>query len=450
MSENSQKSRARLDELNEALNSGAFIQIRRMLNSLPPAEVAHLIESTPPKMRAALWQLIDLEGEGDVLQYLSDEVQSQFLQAMDTEEVVAITEGMDTDDVADILQQLPDQVIQEVLASMDQQDRLRVEQVLPYGEDTAGGLMDTDTITVRPNITMDVVLRYLRRHETLPEMTDHLMVVNRNDQLIGLLPLRRVLVSDTSMTVREVMTTEVQPIEADTPAHVVAKLFERNDWVSHPVVDGGGHLLGRITIDDVVDVIREGADHSLMSMAGLEEDADTFASVTSTAPRRALWLGINLLTAFIASAVINIFEDTIDKVVALAVLMPIVASMGGVAGTQTLTVVIRGIALGHISRANSGWLIHREVLVGLINGVLWAAVVAVAASLWFDDWTIGGIIAAAMVINLLTASLAGALLPLLLKAMKIDPALAGGVALTTVTDVIGFMSFLGLATLFYA
>ncbi len=450
MSENSQKSRARLDELNEALNSGAFIQIRRMLNSLPPAEVAHLIESTPPKMRSALWQLIDLEGEGDVLQYLSDEVQSQFLQAMDTEEVVAITEGMDTDDVADILQQLPDQVIQEVLASMDQQDRLRVEQVLPYGEDTAGGLMDTDTITVRPNITMDVVLRYLRRHETLPEMTDHLMVVNRNDQLIGLLPLRRVLVSDTSMTVREVMTTEVQPIEADTPAHVVAKLFERNDWVSHPVVDGGGHLLGRITIDDVVDVIREGADHSLMSMAGLEEDADTFASVTSTAPRRALWLGINLLTAFIASAVINIFEDTIDKVVALAVLMPIVASMGGVAGTQTLTVVIRGIALGHISRANSGWLIHREVLVGLINGVLWAAVVAVAASLWFDDWTIGGIIAAAMVINLLTASLAGALLPLLLKAMKIDPALAGGVALTTVTDVIGFMSFLGLATLFYA
>ena len=243
MSENSQKSRARLDELNEALNSGAFIQIRRMLNSLPPAEVAHLIESTPPKMRAALWQLIDLEGEGDVLQYLSDEVQSQFLQAMDTEEVVAITEGMDTDDVADILQQLPDQVIQEVLASMDQQDRLRVEQVLPYGEDTAGGLMDTDTITVRPNITMDVVLRYLRRHETLPEMTDHLMVVNRNDQLIGLLPLRRVLVSDTSMTVREVMTTEVQPIEADTPALVVAKLFERNDWVSHPVVDGGGHLI---------------------------------------------------------------------------------------------------------------------------------------------------------------------------------------------------------------
>ena len=450
MSENSQKSRARLDELNEALNSGAFIQIRRMLNSLPPAEVAHLIESTPPKMRTALWQLIDLESEGEILQYLSDEVQSQFLQAMDTEEVVAITEGMDTDDVADILQQLPDQVIQEVLASMDHQDRLRVEQVLPYGEDTAGGLMDTDTITVRPNITMDVVLRYLRRHESLPEMTDHLMVVNRNDQLIGLLPLRRVLVSDTSMTVREVMSTEVQPIEADTPAHVVAKLFERNDWVSHPVVDSGGHLLGRITIDDVVDVIREGADHSLMSMAGLEEDADTFASVATTAPRRALWLGINLLTAFIASAVINIFEDTIDKVVALAVLMPIVASMGGVAGTQTLTVVIRGIALGHISRANSGWLIHREVVVGLINGVLWAAVVAVAASLWFDDWIIGGIIAAAMVINLLTASLAGALLPLLLKAMKIDPALAGGVALTTVTDVIGFMSFLGLATVFYA
>jgi magnesium transporter len=234
------------------------------------------------------------------------------------------------------------------------------------------------------------------------------------------------------------------------PDTEVARLFERNDWVSAPVVDGDGRLLGRITIDDVVDVIREDADHSFMSMAGLDEDEDTFAPVFRTAPRRAVWLGINLATAFIAASVINLFQDTIEKVVALAVLMPIVASMGGIAGTQTLTVLVRGIALGQVGKNNQGWLINRELLIGFLNGALWAAVVAVAASLWFDDWNIGIIIAAAMVINLVTAALTGAILPLLLTRLDIDPALAGGVILTTVTDVVGFVSFLGLATLFYA
>ncbi|MAY38485.1 MULTISPECIES: magnesium transporter [Spongiibacter] len=441
---------SRLELLNEALGSGAFLQIRRMLNGLPPVDAAHLIESTPQKVRGVLWQLVDSENEGDILQHLSDEVQSQFLRQMDAEEVAAITEGLEADDIADILQQLPDRVIREVLESMDHQDRLRVEHILSYDEDSAGGLMNTDTITVRPNITLDVALRYLRRHEELPEMTDSLIVVNRNDQFIGILSLRKLLVSDPSVTVREIMDTEVEPIVASMPAREVANLFERRDWVSAPVVDENHYLLGRITIDDVVDVIREESDHSLMSMAGLDEDEDTFASVMSTAPRRAIWLGINLLTAFIASGVINLFEGTIEKVVALAVLMPIVASMGGVAGTQTLTVVIRGMALGHISRNNSRWLINREVLVGLINGLIWAVIVAVAASLWFNDPLIGAIIAAAMVINLITASLAGAVLPLLMKTLKIDPALAGGVVLTTVTDVVGFMSFLGLATYFYA
>ena len=441
---------SRLELLNEALGSGAFLQIRRMLNGLPPVDAAHLIESTPQKVRGVLWQLVDTENEGDILQHLSDEVQSQFLRHMDAEEVAAITEGLETDDIADILQQLPDRVIREVLESMDHQDRVRVEHILSYDEDSAGGLMNTDTITVRPNITLDVALRYLRRHEELPAMTDSLLVVNRNDQFIGSLSLRKLLVSDPSVTVREIMDTEVEPIVASMPARDVANLFERRDWVSAPVVDDNQLLLGRITIDDVVDVIREESDHSLMSMAGLDEDEDTFASVMTTAPRRAIWLGINLLTAFIASAVINLFEGTIEKVVALAVLMPIVASMGGVAGTQTLTVVIRGMALGHISRNNSRWLINREVLVGLMNGLLWALIVALAASYWFNDPLIGAIIAAAMVINLITASLAGAILPLVMKALNIDPALAGGVVLTTVTDVVGFMSFLGLATYFYA
>ena len=333
---------------------------------------------------------------------------------------------------------------------MDLQDRARLEQVMLYPEDTAGGLMNTDTITIRAPLTLDVVLRYLRRHEEIPAMTDNLIVVNRSDRFIGLLPLRTLLVSDPTATVREKMVTDVEPIPVSLPDTDVARLFERNDWVSAPVIDEEGRLVGRITIDDVVDVIREDADHSFMSMAGLDEDEDTFAPVFRTAPRRAMWLGINLITAFIAAGVINLFQGTIEKVVALAVLMPIVASMGGIAGTQTLTVLVRGIALGQVGRNNQAWLINREVMVGLLNGVLWALVVAVAASLWFDDWTIGLVIAAALVINLITAAFTGAVLPLLMTRFRIDPALAGGVVLTTVTDVVGFLSFLGLATLFYA
>lgn len=439
-----------LDLLNQALNSGTFIRTRRMLNSLPRTEVAHMLESSPPKTRAVLWQLINTDIEGEILPHLSDEVQAQFLKDMDTDEVVAATEGLEPDDIADILQQLPGQVIREVLSSMDHQDRQRVEQVLSYPEDTAGGLMNTDVITVRPKITLDVVARYLRRHDELPDTTDNLYVVNRRDEFIGQLPLTKILVSDPTVTVREVMDTEVEPIHADVDDGEVAHLFERHDLVSAPVINDQGKLLGRITIDDVVDVIREDADHSLMSMAGLDEDEDTFAPIIKAAPRRAIWLGVNLITAFIASAVINLFQGTIDKVVALAVLMPIVASMGGVAGTQTLTVVIRGMAMGQIGSNNSGWLINRELWVGVANGLAWAVVVAIAATLWFDDTTIGAIIAAAMVINLVTAALAGAVLPLMLKKMNIDPALAGSVALTTVTDVVGFLSFLGLATLAYA
>ncbi|MEE8058911.1 MAG: magnesium transporter [Pseudomonadales bacterium] len=442
-------SQAHLAELTQALNSGTFIQVRRLLNGLPATEVAHIIESSPPKTRAVIWQLVDLHREGDILPYLSDEIQSQFLQEMDTEEVVVITEGLEADDIADILQQLPNRVIREVLQLMDQQDRLRVEQVLSYPEDTAGGMMNTDAITVRPKTPLDVVLRYLRRHDELPEMTDNLIVVNRRDEYIGLLPLRKMLVSDPSITVREIMITDIEPIPASMDDGEVANLFERHDWVSAAVVDNDRKLVGRITIDDVVDVIREDADHSLMSLAGLDEDEDTFASVLKTTPRRAIWLGINLMTAFLASAVINLFEGTLDKVVALAILMPIVASMGGVAGTQTLTVVIRGMALGQIGSNNRGWLINKEFLVGIINGLSWSVVVAVAAALWFDDYLLGAIIAAAMVVNLITAALAGTTIPLLLRKMNIDPALAGGVALTTVTDVVGFMSFLGLATWFY-
>jgi len=450
MVQNQATSRETLEKLSTALNSGTFVDVRRMLNGLAPADVAHLLESSPPKFRHVLWQMVDIEREGEVLGELGDELRSRLMEDMDAAEVSLLTVGLQADDLADILQQLPDHVTREVLNSMDQQDRARLERVMHYPEDVAGGLMNTDTITIRANLTLDVVLRYLRRHNEIPAMTDNLIVVNRADQFIGLLPLRTLLVSDPATTVREMMDTDVDPIPVNMPDTEVARLFERKDWVSAPVVDEQGKLLGRITIDDVVDVIREDADRSLMSMAGLDEDADTFAPVMQAVPRRAVWLGINLVTAFIAASVINLFQGTIEKVVALAVLMPIVASMGGIAGTQTLTLMIRGIAMGQVRSNNQMWLLNRELAIGLMNGVLWAAVVAVAASLWFDDWNIGLIIAAAMVINLLTAALTGAALPLVMSRANIDPALAGGVVLTTVTDVVGFVSFLGLATWFYA
>ncbi|ACR12718.1 magnesium transporter [Teredinibacter turnerae] len=431
------------------LESGTFRQVRQMLSSLRPVEIARLIASSPPPSRTVLWDLIDKDVSGEVLEELPYDIQSHFVRNMGTEELVELTEGLETDDVVDILQQLPEQVIQEVMEAMTDQDRARVEEVIAYDEATAGGLTNTDTITVRPRFTLDVVLRYLRRHPELPPSTDSLIVVNRKDDYLGLLPLSTLLTTDPSVTVREVMVTDTNAIPAAMADKDVAKLFEQHDWISAPVVNEQGKLLGRITIDDVVDVIREEADHSLMSMAGLDEDEDTFATAARTIPRRAIWLGINLITAILASSVISLFDETIDKVVALAVLMPIVASMGGVAGSQTLTVVIRGMALGQIGASNLGWLLSREVRVGIVNGILWALVMGAIAALWFQDIKIAYIIGAAMVINQITAALAGALLPVGLKALKVDPALAGGVTLTTVTDVVGFFAFLGLATYFY-
>ena len=436
-------------ELSQAIDRGSLSQVRQMMKTLPTAGIAHLVESSPPQIRSVLWQLIDKESEGEVIQYLNDDLQNEILSELDAREVVELTEGLETDNLADILQQLPIKVAQEVLEAMDQQDRQRVEQILSYDEDTAGGLMNTDSITVRRNHTVELVLRYLRRHETLPEMTDNILVVNREDELLGILPLKDVLVSDPNTSVREVMYKDITAIPVDMEATKVAQLFEQHDWVSAPVIDSHGKLLGRITIDDVVDVIRDTAEHSLMSMAGLDEEDDTFAPVLKTARRRALWLGVNLFTAVFASLVIYFFQETIDEVVYLAILMPIVANMGGVAGTQTLTLVIRGMALGHISPSNSRWLLIRELGVATINGVIWASLISVIAFIWYQDAGISYIIAGATMINLIIAALAGAYLPIFLRKINIDPALAGSVALTTVTDSIGFLAFLGLAQIFY-
>ena len=449
MAQQTEKAKAKLHSLTAALESGSLTKVRRMLNGMAAVDIAHLIEGSTPKARKILWELVDKDSEGEVLQHLSDELQSHFLSDMSAAEVADVTADLDADDVADILQKLPERVTQEVLSVMDQEDRDELEAILEYPEDSAGGLMNTDTVTIRPDITLEATLRYLRRHKTLPEMTDNLLVVNRQNEFIGVLPINKLLVSDPQQTVREVMNTDSRIIQADQHETEVAKVFERHDLVSAPVVDANGVLLGRITIDDVVDVIRETADHSLMSMAGLDEEEDTFAPALKTSKRRAVWLGINLITAFIASAVIGLFDKTIEQVVALAVLMPIVASMGGIAGSQVLTLVIRGQALGHLSGANFRWLFNRELIVAGINGVLWAAVIALITLLWFNDPIIAGIIGAAIIINLFVAAISGAALPLILKARGIDPALAGSVVLTTVTDVVGFLSFLGLATIFY-
>ena len=432
----------------DALRSGALPDVAAYLPDMSPGDIAYLIRSSPPATRHELWSLLDHEQEADVLNELHDDIRNHFLADLQPEAVAEIIAQLDDDDVADILHELPQAETDLILDSLTTDDRERFETALSYPDDVAGGLMSTDTLTIRPDLTMDVVLRYLRRHTRLPENTDSLIVVSREDKYVGLLPVRTLLVSDPSASVREMMKTEREPLDAMTSADEVARRFERNDWISAPVVDPQGKLIGRITIDDVVDVIREQADHSLAVMAGLG-DGDAFTPVLQTAPQRAVWLAVNLLTAILAASVISLFQATIEKVVALAVLMPIVASMGGIAGTQSLTVLIRAMAMGQINDRTEIWLVRREILVSAINGLIWALVMALVTTYWFDDSTLGLIIAFAIIVNLLTAGIAGASLPLLLERLKIDPALAGGVIITTVTDVVGFWAFLGLAAYFY-
>jgi len=438
----------RLELLSEALQSGRLQPVRRLVNSLTAQEIADLLESLPQAKRQLVWSLVDPEYDGEVLVHVNDEVRGTLIEDMDPEELVAATGSLDIDDLADIIEDLPETVVQEVLHSMDKENRERLEHVLTYDEDSAGGLMNPDMVTVRADVTLDVVLRYLRLRGELPEATDSLYVVDRGGRYMGWLPLAELLTRDPSKTVREVADATVQPIEANTAAAEVAKIFENHDLVSAPVVDEKGMLVGRITIDDVVDVIREEAEHSVLSMAGLDEDDDMFAPVVQSVGRRALWLGVNLLTALLAAWVIGLFEGTLQQVVALAVLMPIVASMGGIAGTQTLTLMVRGMALGQVGAGNTRALLAKEIAVGLVNGLLWAAVIAAVAGMWFDSLAIALIIAAAIAINLLAAALSGVVVPVVLRRLGVDPALAGGVVLTTVTDVIGFLSFLGLGTIF--
>jgi magnesium transporter len=355
---------------------------------------------------------------------------------------------MDLDDLAHLVADLPETVTLQLLKSLDQQDRERLSTVLSFPDDSAGSLMNMDIVSLRPDVTVEVVLRYLRMRGEVPAKTDRLFVVDRHDIYLGTVPLTRLLTSDLDLPVGELVETEAPRIDPETPAHDVSQLFQDRDLISAAVVSREGRLLGRITIDDVVDVIREEADHSVLSMAGLDEEDDMFAGVVRSARRRAVWLAVNLATALLAANVVGLFEGTIEKFVALAVLMPIVASMGGIAGSQTLVLIIRGLALGRVEPSNARWLLAREVSVGLLNGLLVAGMIGIVAGIWFSDWRIGAIICAALMINMLAAALAGVGVPLILKRLGIDPALAGSVILTTFTDCIGFASLLGLGTIF--
>jgi len=444
MAEPRERSLTNLQLLREKLGAEGLSSATMLIGSLHPSEVARLLESLPLQERAVVWEMVSPDDEGDVLVEVNETVRDDLISGMETDRLVAATEGMELDDLADLVGDLPEALTQEVLRSLGHQDRERLDHVLAYDEDSAGGLMNVDIVTVRPDVTLSVVMRYLHARGDIPDGTDSIYVVNRNNEYFGSLYLSRLLTLDPDQSVAEAMSTYIQPIPAHTPSEEVVWEFENRDLLSAPVVDDLNRVVGRITVDDVVDVIRDEAEHSLMSAAGLDEEDDMFAPVVQSAKRRALWLGVNLATAFLAASVVDLFQTTLDKVVLLAVLMPVVPSMGGVAGTQSLTVITRALALGQIDKSNARRIFHKEVKVGLLNGIGWSAVVAVCTYLWFNDWRIGGVIAGAMVINLVLAAGAGFAIPLVLKRMNIDPALAGGVVLTTVTDVVGYAAFLGL------
>ncbi len=432
----------------DALEAGKFKRVGKAFKQMHPAKAAGLLEALPPDERSSVWDMLDAERAGKILVHLHEEVRARLALEMDEDELAAAAHKLDLDDLVDLIQDLPAGNGRRLLQAMDVRKRQQLLSMLSYPEDSAGGLMNTDHLSVRADVRVGSVLRYLRLLEDLPDHTDKVMVVDRKNRYQGVLRLSRLVTSPPEAQVGEVMDAEFKAIDVSLSSSEVARRFEDLDILSAAVVDDNDMLLGRITVDDVMDIIREDSERAMMNMAGLNDEADMFAPVLTSARRRAVWLGINLVTAFLAAWVIGLFQGTLEQIVALAVLMPIVASMGGIAGSQTLTLVIRGLALGQVEGGNARLLLGKELGIGFLNGLLWSAVVAALAILWFKSWQIGAIIAAAILLNLLCAALSGLMIPLLLRRLGIDPALAGSVILTTVTDVVGFLAFLGLATLF--
>ena len=438
-----------LQNLMIALEASDYDEAKQQIKDLHPGEIALLLEAIQPKDRSVLWPSIEISIQGEILKEVSEDVQSQLISEMTVDSLVKATEKLDTDDLADIVPNMPESAVHSLLLTLDFKHRERLNKILSYPEDSAGGLMNTDFITVRPDVSIRAVIRYLRLLKEMPIDTDQVFVVDRNFNYLGSLLITSLLTEEPERMVETLINNDFsKPVSADTDETEVALLFEQRNLISAPVIDENNQLVGRITIDDVVDVIRDQAEHSVMSMVGLDEDEDVFAPIIQSSKRRSVWLGVNLVTAFIAVYFIGLFEATLQQKIALAILMPVVASMGGIAGTQTLIIVTRGIATGRVTTANIKTLINKEVAVSGLNGIIWSIVIGIITYYWFADLLLSLIIALAIITNLVVAAFSGAFLPLLLSKLKIDPALAGGVILTTITDVIGFVAFLGLAALF--
>ncbi len=434
--------------LNQALNDERMGAVTRIINGIPGAEVALFLESLPSDKRKLVWELVEDTCQGEVLVSLHDEVRESLIDEMETEELVEATRDLDLDDMADLIPDLPEEATNQLMLSMDKASRDLLERVLSYPEDCAGGLMDPDVVTVRTDVTVEVVKRYLQFRGDLPSPVGDFFAVGRKGHYKGRVPLVDFLTADPKMLIRDILDESSPAILDTTPASEVAQDFEHSDWISAPVIDDKNMLIGRITIDDVVDVIREEAERSVMRMAGLDEESDMFAPILVSSKRRAVWLGINLITVLLAALAIGLFEAVLKEVVALAILMPVVASMGGIAGSQSLTLMIRGMATGQVGSGNIKHLLNREFMIALLNSVLWAGVLATVTFLWFKDPNLGMVIALALGINLLAGALAGVVIPVMLRKMGIDPAIAGGVVLTTVTDIVGYVSFLALGSWF--
>ena len=438
-----------LQNLMTALEASEHDEAKHQIKELHPGEIALLFEAIQPKDRSILWPGIEISIQGEVLKEVSEDVQSQLIAEMSVESLVKATEKLDTDDLADIVPNMPESAVHSLLLTLDFKHRERLNTILSYPENSAGGLMNTDFITVRPDVSIRAVIRYLRLLKEMPVDTDQVFVVDRNFNYLGSLLITSLLTEDPAQLVEKFISNDFsKPVGADTDESEVALLFEQRNLISAPVIDEDNQLVGRITIDDVVDVIRDQAEHSVMSMVGLDEDEDVFAPIIQSSKKRSIWLGVNLITAFIAVYFIGLFEATLQQKIALAILMPVVASMGGIAGTQTLIIVTRGIATGKVTAANIRALINKEVAVSGLNGIIWSIVIGLITYYWFSDLLLSLIIALAIITNLVVAAFSGAFLPILLSKLRIDPALAGGVILTTITDVIGFVAFLGLAALF--
>ncbi len=434
--------------LNLALEDNRLREVERMINCLPAAEIAFFLESLPNNKRSKVWELVGAEHSGEILVHLHDEVRLLLIAKMANQELLDATSDLELDDLADIIEDLPKEVSDELLLSMDHNNRELLKRALSYPEDSAGGLMNPDVITIRPDVNLDVILRYIRMRGKLPNPLGDLFAVGRNGHYRGRLDVNDLLLKDPNTKVADILDYDSPAILATTPASEVAQDFEHHDWISAPVVDESNTLIGRITVDDIVDVIRDESEQTVMRMAGLDEEDDMFAPVLISSKRRAIWLGINLLTALLAAYAIGFFSIAIEKVVALAILMPVVASMGGIAGSQTLTLMIRGMTTGQIGLGNAKHLLSREFAISIFNSIIWAIVLAVITYWWFKDWMIGLVIAMALTINLIAGAIAGVVVPLLLRRLSIDPAIAGGVVLTTVTDIIGYVSFLSLGSYF--